>query len=198
MVQVTDLKSVIALLSLKISAMTIKIELLKFMKFQSLKYVKLSIIEYKPFLIHWASSKEPEDKLFFVAILSLKTFKDLYSASFLSSPRTEWLVNLPQEKMKEFYFPFSSQVYSLNIEETNIAIKEHYNIVQERSTENQIINKIGIWENKESFTFTKTYIWERRKDFRGHQFVAETLDQPPYAKFKLTEDGTVDHIEGTR
>ena len=35
---------------------------------------------------------------------------------------SEWLVNIEEKKLADIYFPFSSQVYSLTMYDTNIAI----------------------------------------------------------------------------
>ena len=160
----------------------------------------MSIIEYSDYSREWAKFKEPEENLSFIVFLSLKTFLDLHRKKGIFSPKTEWLVNLPAEKIKDLYFSFSSQVYSLNQEGDIIVVKEHYNIGQEPSRKPQVIREMGYYlETKENdgwLSFTSAYIWERRKDLQGYEFFAETLDQTPFADYEVNENGTVDRIVG--
>ena len=134
----------------------------------------------------------PEDNLLSVAFLYSDTLMKLYSFPGTFSGKSEWLVNLPQGTLNHLFFPFSSQVYSLNNEEDDdIVIKEHYNI-----EEKQFIKTVGIWEKKEGLSLTEENIWERRKDLQGFQFLAETLKQPPYVEYDVIEDGTLDKLVG--
>ena len=177
-----------------------KQDLARFIKQQSKMNIKSSIIEYSNYLTEWTKSKEPEENLLFLVFLSWKTFLDLHSRKGIFSPKAEWLVNLPEEQMKDLHFSFSSQVYSLNQDNSITVLKEHYNIGEESSRNPQVIKEIGYYmENKENdgwFSFTSTYIWERRKDLQGYEFSAETLDQTPFADYEVNETGIVDHIVG--
>ena len=164
------------------------------MKFQSLKSTKVAILGYSKFIASWNLSKDSEENLSFIAFLSLKSFLSLQHQPDIFSKKNEWLVNIEEKRLKDLNFPFSSQVYSLNIDIdcTNIDIKEHYNIDQNI----QVINTIGMWTHPGNLTLTTTIMWERRRDLRGFEFVAETMDQPPHAEYDVNEDGTVDRIQG--
>ena len=111
----------------------------------------------------------------------------------LFSGDTEWIVNIAESEMKYFYFPFSSQVYSVNMVDTNIVIKEHYNIDKEVA---QVINTIGEWTSADSLKLTKTSIWEQRRDLQGYVLVAETMNQPPYCLFEVNNERPVDKNSG--
>jgi hypothetical protein len=79
---------------------------------------------------------------------------------------------LPIEFLED-YIEGEIRVYYLTEVDTNLVIKEQYNI-WETSITNQFINSIGLWTKPDNFTFTKSYIWERRNNLEGYEFVAET------------------------
>ena len=130
-----------------------------------------------------------EENLSFIVFLSLETFQNFQN----QTNRNEWLINMPEKELEDFYFPFSSRVYSTNKDDSKILIKEHYNIARH---EPQVVNTIGTWTRKDNFKLTKINIWERRKDLQGNEFVAETLDHPPYSEYDVNDKGTIDYIEG--
>ena len=101
------------------------------------------------------------------------------------------LNNLPEEYLNHLFFPFPSQVYSLNEDDDSIVIKEHYNI-----EEKQVVKTVGILDKKGGLSLVEDNIWERRKDLQGYQFLAETLDQAPYVEYDVSEDGAVDELVG--
>ena len=109
--------------------------------------------------------------------------------------KSEWIVSIGLDKLKNLYFPLSSQVYSMNRDDTRIVVKEHYNIAKEFSK--QVTNTVGIWDiNNGSYIFKETNIWERRKDLQGYEFVAETLSHSPYVNYEAADDGRVNEIVG--
>ena len=117
---------------------------------------------------HWEESGAPDDKLTFMSFLSLESFSLLAGLPNIFSVNYLWVVQVNDlRNLKKYSFPFSSQVYSLNIiSNNNIILKEHYNIVET----SQIIKDIGEWTKEEGLILTNESIWDRRRDLEGFEF----------------------------
>ena len=156
--------------------------------------VRVAALEYSQFIKYLEVTRDPEIErvLFFISFLPLELFAQLPGSMF--STKYKWLVNIKEENLKNFFFPFSSHVHSVSIEGEEIVVKEHYNIAQDMPR--QVTNTIATWTGRGRLNLTTLSIWERRADLQGYKFVAETMDEAPYVDFKLNDDKTVDHVDG--
>ena len=157
---------------LPLSGASVKKAANQLVKYLSLQNRKSTIMEYSTFL----NRKISLEGVSCLVCVSVQIFPSLVQKMNSYSDETEWLVNIEENELKDFFFPFSSQVYSLNRVNANTVIKEHYNI--DRDTD-QVINTIG---NGESLDLTKISIWERRRDLKGYEVSAETLNLSLYNK----------------
>ena len=105
------------------------------------------------------------------------------------SSKNTWLVKTDGDQIfRDVYLPITSQVYSFNKVVDDMVVRESYNVVQEQKT---ISKQIGIWKERE-LTWDDSSVFERRKDFYGHQFEAVTLeDYPTVTVHKKDTDITI-------
>ena len=90
-----------------------------------------------------------------------------------------FLLNLEEQFIQDFAFPFNSEVYSYTEKNGTIDIKEHYNIHKNQ----QIVEKIGYWNNSD-MVITEHSLVNRRRNLHGLEILAETMAEPPYAVFE--------------
>ena len=90
------------------------------------------------------------------------------------------------------YITIDSQVYTFHkIEGDRLVINEVYQI---SPSSPMIINKCGTWGYQEGLGLTSATILQRRQDFKGHMFRAETVFHPIFATEE--ENGKIGGVLG--
>ena len=90
------------------------------------------------------------------------------------------------------YITIDSQVYTFHkIEGDRLVINEVYQI---SPSSPMIINKCGTWGYQEGLSLTSATILQRRQDFKGHMFRAETVFHPIFATEE--ENGKIGGVLG--
>ena len=90
------------------------------------------------------------------------------------------------------YITIDSQVYTFHkIEGDRLVINEVYQI---SPSSPMIINKCGTWGYQEGLSLTSATTLQRRQDFKGHMFRAETVFHPIFATEE--ENGKIGGVLG--
>ena len=129
----------------------------------------------------------------FIVLLERTTTVELVSTigPELFSGRNVWLFKSGDKMLEYSYFPIDSQVFTFTEDDERIEIEELYNV--DNGME-QVVNHLGSWQRNGGLALDPLPLFERRKDFLGYQFKAETMNEPPYAVVNaaqlLTEEET--------
>ena len=101
-----------------------------------------------------------------------------------------WIVMSEEPRLGDLYFPIDSQVYTFQVSEDGVNVRENYKI--DRSM-NQISKHYGTWREWRKparLVLDEASLFERRKDFMGYSFDAEYVVSPPYV---IVESNNVVH-----
>ena len=91
-----------------------------------------------------------------------------------------WLVMSKNARLGKVFLPVDSQVFTFQSSQTEINIKETYNI--DIGME-QTVHEFGSWridKNSSLLEINPLPIFERRKDMEGLLFLGETKVEPPF------------------
>ena len=82
--------------------------------------------------------------------------------------------------LESFELKFDSQVYTFEaFNESVISVSEIYRIADSWPIK---VNPVGLWSPETGLVWTKSIIWERRRNLEGHSFLCATeavLKQTP-------------------
>ena len=114
---------------------------------------------------------------------------DLFSSSNL------WLV---RTSCVDQFFPIDSQVFLFKETGDGIEINEVYSVDQDMEV---LVRPFGSWSSRSGLVKNHLPLFERRKDFYGYEFQAETMHEPPYLvsdmeKLEVGEETRVGGIWG--
>ena len=96
---------------------------------------------------------------------------DLFSSSHL------WLVRTSVSLLGDLFFPIDSQVFIFTEAGPGIEITEVYSVDRDMEV---LVKPLGSWSNSQGLVMDPHPLFERRKDFCGYEFQAETMHEPPY------------------
>ena len=133
----------------------------------------------------------------FIVLLERSHILEFLSSvdSELFSSKNVWLVKTEDTRLGNLYFPIDSKVFTFSEDDGGIDIEEVYNVYigMER-----VVKQLGSWRYEEQLILDPLPLFERRKDFFGYKFQAETVNEPPYAVANMENlmSGKDTHIGG--